>query len=245
MVHIVDAPTGQGKTNAAINYINSHNGRYLFVTPYKTELSRIREACPEKDFHEPEAIYTSNTRVVTKKNGIKQLFKKGYNIVTTHALFRLFDNEMIAFCKQYGYTLILDEVTDVAEVYEELKSDDLRVLLKHFVTVDHCKLSWREDKASYSGNKFLKEKGLCEMGCLYMYGETTMLWQFSIDIFDAFETSFVLTYMFNGQLQKYYYDFHKLMYDRWYVKGNSLKTYELTPNKQEYGNPFYIPSVIH
>ena len=41
MIHVVDAPTGQGKTNAAINYINSHDERYLFVTPYKTELERI------------------------------------------------------------------------------------------------------------------------------------------------------------------------------------------------------------
>lgn len=237
MIHIVDAPTGQGKTNAAINYMNSHDERFLFVTPYKTELQRIIDSCPDKKFCQPKAIYESNTKVVNKKNGIKKLFRARKNIVTTHALFRLFDNEMIEFCKKYGYTLILDEVTDVAEVYEELKADDLKVLLKNFVTIDNCMLKWREDKAGYNGNKFLREKGLCEMGCLYLYGETTMLWQFSIDIFNAFENSFVLTYMFNGQLQKYYYDYHDLEYDRWYVKGNSFGNYSLTPEKQDYGKP--------
>lgn len=244
MIHIVDAPTGQGKTNAAINYMNSHDERFLFVTPYKTELERIIKSCPEKKFCQPEAIYETNSRVVTKKNGIKKLFRSRKNIVTTHALFRLFDNDMIEFCKKYKYTLILDEVTDVADVYEELKADDLRVLLKHFVTVDNCLLKWREDKTGYNGNKFLREKGLCEMRCLYLYGDTTMLWQFSIDIFKAFENSFVLTYMFNGQLQKYYYDFHELKYDRWYVRGNSLETYELTTERQSYGNPSQYKPLI-
>ena len=122
MIHIVDAPTGQGKTNAAINYMNSHDERFLFVTPYKTELERIIKSCPEKKFCQPEAIYETNSRVVTKKNGIKKLFRSRKNIVTTHALFRLFDNDMIEFCKKYKYTLILDEVTDVADVYEELKA---------------------------------------------------------------------------------------------------------------------------
>lgn len=237
MIHIVDAPTGQGKTNAAINYMNSHEGQYLFVTPYKTELERIIKACPGRKFCQPEAIYNKDTRVVTKKNGIKRLFRARRNIVTTHALFRLFDNEMIEFCKKYNYILILDEVTDVAEVYDELKLDDLKVLLEKFVTVDNCILRWREDKAGYSGNKFLREKGLCDMNCLYLYGDTTMLWQFSVNIFGAFKESFILTYMFQGQLQKYYYDFHKLKYDRWYVKGESIEDYQLTDERQDYGRP--------
>lgn len=244
MIHIVDAPTGQGKTNAAINYMNKHDEKFLFVTPYKTELQRIIQSCPKKRFCEPEAEYSKSTKVITKKNGIKRLFKAKRNIVTTHALFKLFDREMIEFCREYNYTLILDEVTDVADIYDELKPDDLKVLLEKFVTVDNCMLKWREDKAGYNGNKFLKEKGLCEMNCLYAYGGATMLWQFSIDIFSAFKESFILTYMFQGQIQKYYYDFHGLKYDRWYVKGNSLNTYSLTPEKQEYGNPSQYKKLI-
>ena len=50
--------------------------------------------------------------------------------------------------------------------------------------------------------------------------------------------------MFQGQLQKYYYDFHKLKYDRWYVKGNSLDTFELTTEKQDYGKPSQYKSLI-
>lgn len=237
MIHVIDAPTGQGKTNAAINYINNHEGRYLFVTPYITELERVIKACSEKRFYQPKVIYAEENKVSTKKNGIRELFKAGVNIVTTHAMFQLFDSEMIEFCKQYGYILILDEVTNVAEPYEELKADDLEIMLEEFVDVDNHLLRWREDQKDYDGEKFLKEKGLCEMGCLYLYGKTTMLWQFSVDIFKAFKESFLLTYMFNGQIQKYYYDYHNLKYDRWYVKGNSLDTYELTSVKQDYGKP--------
>lgn len=237
MIHVIDAPTGQGKTNAAINYINSHEGRFLFVTPYITELERVIKACPDKDFCEPKAVYSDDNKVSSKKNGIKKLFKDQRNIVTTHALFQLFDVEMIEYCRQYGYILILDEVTNVAEPYEDLRPADLEVMLENFVEVDNHMLKWRKDKAGYNGEKFLKEKGLCEMGCLYLYGKTTMLWQFSIAIFNAFKESFLLTYMFNGQIQKYYYDYHNLRYDRWYVKGNSLDTYELTCEKQDYGKP--------
>lgn len=244
MIHVVDAPTGQGKTNAAINYINSHEGRYLFVTPYLTELERIKKACADKKFYEPKAIYVEDTQVSTKKNGIKKLFSEGKNIVTTHALFQLFDKEMIKFCKQYGYILILDEVTNVAEPYEELMPDDLQIMLEEFVYVEDHLLRWREDQEKYEGEKFLKEKGLCEMGCLYLYGKTTMLWQFSVDIFSAFKESFLLTYMFNGQIQKYYYDYHKLEYDRWYVKGDSIDTYELTSERQDYGKPSKYKELI-
>lgn len=243
MIHIVDAPTGRGKTNAAINYMNTHDERFLFVTPYIDEQDRIIKDC-EKKFCKPEAIYENKSRVITKKNGIKRLFREKKNIVTTHALFKLFDYEIIDYCKQYNYTLILDEVTEVIDDYDDLKEDDLKIMLRDFVTVDNCMLKWREDQKDYSGNKFLKEKCLCEMNCLSLYGSSTMLWQFSVDIFKAFKESFILTYMFDGQMQKYYYDFHNLEYDRWYVKGKSLDTFELTTEWQDYGKPSQYKPLI-
>ena len=50
--------------------------------------------------------------------------------------------------------------------------------------------------------------------------------------------------MFSGQTQKYYYDFHKLKYDKWYVKGNAACNYELTANWQDYGSPSKYKKLI-
>ena len=49
-VNIVDAPCGQGKTLSAINYINNSNDdeRFLYITPFLTEVERIKRECINK-----------------------------------------------------------------------------------------------------------------------------------------------------------------------------------------------------
>ncbi len=50
-VKVVDAICGAGKTTAAINYINhpSNSGeRFMYVTPYLTEVQRIKESTLSK-----------------------------------------------------------------------------------------------------------------------------------------------------------------------------------------------------
>ena len=41
---------GKGKTSAAINFINQadEDEKFLFITPYLTEVKRIKEKCPDK-----------------------------------------------------------------------------------------------------------------------------------------------------------------------------------------------------
>ena len=89
-INIVDSIMGSGKTQAAINYMNNSNDdeKFLYVTPYLTEVDRIIKSCPSKNFRQPE-------KYGTKIRGIKDLLNKGYNIVTTHTLFHLFDDEII------------------------------------------------------------------------------------------------------------------------------------------------------
>ena len=221
-INIVDSIMGSGKTQAAINYMNNSNDdeKFLYVTPYLTEVDRIIKSCPSKNFRQPE-------KYGTKIRGIKDLLNKGYNIVTTHTLFHLFDDEIIDLCYSQGYILIMDEVTDVIDTYY-IGETDLQLLLDNFVTVDKETglLKWREDQKDYGSSpldtKFLQEKHLCEMNCLAMYGKNVMLWMFPIKIFNAFRESYILTYMFNSQMQKYYYDERK---DGYYHQENSVQSY--------------------
>ena len=219
---------GSGKTAASINFINNSESdeKFIYVTPYLNEVERVISSCPDKKFKEPQ-------RYGTKINGIKYLLQNGENIATTHSLFHLFDDEILELCYSQGYTLFMDEVTDVVEPYE-IDKNDIEVLFENFITIDEKTklLSWREDKKDYSFlGKFIDIKRLCENGSLAMYGDQIMMWMFPIKIFKAFSESYILTYMFDAQIQKYYYDFYNLEYKYMSVEGSSLPEYHFTENK--------------
>lgn len=226
-VNVVDSIMGSGKTSAAINYIkkSGKTKRFLYVTPYLSEVERIQAECSAKNFMEPQNFGS-------KLNGLKLLLKNKENIVTTHALFQLFDEETIKLCLDNKYVLIMDEVANVVDQYS-IGKEDARILLEKFVTIDESSgvLKWREDQKNYKDEKFAKEKHLCEMNSLVCYGGAIMLWMFPVNIFKAFRESYILTYMFNAQLQKYYYEFNGIEYEYLSVGGDSVDNYYFTKEK--------------
>lgn len=235
-INIVDAIMGAGKSQSAINFMNAAESskKFIYITPYIDEVDRIIRACKEKNFKQPVKYSEKAPKIIS----FKDLLNKGENIATTHALFHLFDDEIIDLCYSQNYTLIMDEVTDVVEPYH-IEKTDLDLLLENLVTIEeNGLLSWRSDQVNYSGAKFLQEKRLCEMGCLAMYGSSLMLWMFPVKIFKAFRESYILTYMFQAQMQKYYYDFYGLKYKYLYIEGNSLDTYRFTDKKITYKHKY-------
>jgi len=241
-INIVDAIMGSGKTAAAINYINSSddNKRFIYITPYIDEVNRIIKHCSSKKFKQPEKYNEKAPKIIS----LKDLLNKGTNIATTHSLFHLFDDEIIDLCYSQGYTLIMDEVTEVIEQYF-IEKTDLDLLLENLVTInDNNLLKWREDQQDYTGDKFIQEKRLCDMDCLALYGNSVMLWMFPVKIFRAFRESYILTYMFQAQMQKYYYDFYGLKYKYLYVTGNSLDTYQFTESIQTYVHKYDYRKLI-
>lgn len=227
-VKIVDMIMGAGKTSAAINFMNQADTdvKFLFITPYLEEVKRIKEACPQKSFQEPKTMGT-------KLNGIKYLISNGKNIVSTHALFQRFDNEIIDMCRANNYTLIMDEVTDVIERYD-ISKEDFGILLNNFADIDDVTglVKWRNPNDDYYG-KFSEEKRLCELNCLAYYSGSVMMWLFPIEAFNAFRNVYILTYMFDSQIQRYYYDYYNLPYSYMYVSGNSIDNYRFTQDETE------------
>lgn len=244
-VNIVDSIMGSGKTQAAINYINNSDDskHFLYVTPYLKEVERIINSCPNKHFRQPE-------KYGSKITGIKDLLNKGRNIATTHTLFHLFDDEIIDLCYSQGYILIMDEVTDVIDTYYIGEKDRI-ILLNNFVTVDETTglLRWRDDQMDYGSSpmddKFIEEKRLCEMNCLAIYGNNIMLWMFPIKIFEAFRESYILTYMFNAQMQKYYYDYYNIKYKYIYVNGDAIDNYHFAETNQNNISKYDYRKLIH
>lgn len=239
-VRIVDEMMGRGKTSAAINFINSSddNQKFLFITPYLTEIERIKKECPRKKFRQP---YYLRGR---KLEGIKELINNGCNIISTHALFQKFDLEVIDLCRAKNYTLIMDEVTDVIEKYD-ISDADFKVLHENFADIDEDTglLRWKASD-DYHG-KFAEEKRLCELNSLAYYGGSIMIWLFPIEAFNAFRHIYILTYMFKAQLQRYYYDYYNLPYQYIFVKGNSKDTYAFTEEKEIVNEEYNYEQLIH
>ena len=223
-VRIVDELMGSGKSMTAINYINRSDSdeKFLYITPYLSEVERIKTNCAEKKFKEPCFLRGR------KLEGIKELINRGENIVSTHALFRRFDLEVIDLCRARNYTLIMDEVTDVVEKYD-ISSADFKLLREKFVDIDEDTglIRWRNPNDNYRG-KFEEEKRLCELNSLAFYGGSVMMWLFPIEVFNAFRKIFILTYMFDAQIQRYYYDYYKLPYKYLYITGDCLDNYTFT-----------------
>lgn len=235
-INIIDAPMGSGKTSAAINYINStdKDTKILYITPYLTEVSRIIENCPNKHFKQPE-VYGN------KLNGIKYLFEKGVNIVSTHALFSLFNDEIIDLAYNNNYILIMDEVANVIKSLP-ISKYDLETILKKYASVedDHL-LRWYAKE--YNG-KFEDYKRLCDLECVGIYNDNVILWLFPISTFRAFKNIFILTYLFNAQTQKYYFDYYKVEYNYLYISGDNISNYRFTTEFIKY-NKYDYSKLIH
>lgn len=239
-VKIVDEMMGRGKSSAAINYINRSNSeqRFLVITPYLDEIKRYKLECFSKHFKEP--IYDNGTKL----DNIKDLIRNGENIVSTHALFRRFDEETINMCKLLNYTLIMDEVADVVEEYP-ITQNDIECLLKNFcILTENSQMIWREDMQSYEG-KFSEIKQMCNLGAVVLARQKMFLWLFPIEAFRAFDDVFILTYMFNAQIQRYYYDYYGVKYKYIHICGNSRDSYAFSETEDPNTITYDYTSMIH
>lgn len=220
---VVDAHCGKGKTSWAIQYINEHpEKRFLFITPFLEEVKRIKRDCPEMDFKAPDSEFKS------KSSHLKDLLESEKNIVSTHSLFTRVDLETRELLRMGKYTLILDEVMDI--VHQECVSfDDTQMLQNEGLLVinpDNGKVSVTESAKTYTGAfRELIEKA--KSGRLVCFNNTFLLWQFPPEVFEELEEIFVLTYLFKGQIQRCYFDYHEIPYRMQGVTGSREEGYEL------------------
>lgn len=226
-INVVDAGCGVGKTTALINLINNDtsNQKYIFITPFLSEVERIKRSCPDKNFISPD----ENNK--TKLEHFSKLINEGENIVTTHALFKKIDSDRVSIEALQNYVLIMDEVADMVEELPVSKSD--LKLLSNKVTIHprtHM-VEWNDN--DYQG-KFDEYKRMIKLNNIFAYVDqnnniVSMMWLFPYRVFQAFQQIYILTYMFDGQIQKKYFDYFGASYANWYVKD-----FNLTPTPQIY-----------
>lgn len=198
-IKVCDVIMGVGKTESAITLMNNDtDSRYIFITPYLNEVERIKQSCADRNFVSPKNFGEG------KLNNLHQLLASGVNIASTHALFKSYSDETLQLLRQHHYKLILDEVFSAVEQIE-IHKDDIQMLLgeKIIGVKDRDSVVWQDD--SYSG-EFASIKANCKAGDISLHDNHLMLWTFPIEVFEAFDDVIILTYLFDAQIQKYYFD---------------------------------------
>jgi len=212
MIHIIDDYMGKGKTQGLIEKINNNrNYNYMYITPFLNEVQRIKSNC--KGFYEPSVKYGQGRKL----NDLHNLLRKESDIVSTHALFRNANEETEELIRLGKYILILDEVMDVVEKVN-LTKDDIKTLLNQdLILIDEKKMvTWNEEQENYDA-RYNDIKNMAKNNCLFLVNDVVLMWTFPIKIFNAFEEVWVATYLFEGQIQKYYYDLYKVEYDFYHI----------------------------
>ena len=206
-VTVVDCIPGAGKTSWAIDYMNTNtNKKFIYITPYLDEVQRVLDGCVDRAFFEPKTDRGEGSKL----KDFNKLLSQGKNIVSTHSLFAMIDDSTLKYLKKYNYTLILDEVFNVVEEIKITKSDR-EILLRDKVDVSQDgKLTWIDK--NYKGT-LSKYKSAIEKGDVYIYDNCFMLWTFPVSIMKALKHTYILTYMFKGQIQRYYYDMNGVEYE--------------------------------
>lgn len=228
-ITVIDSLMGTGKTSWAIKYMRERgtakaplgniSPSFIYVTPFLDEASRIRTELPELHFIEP----TTKNSKGSKLESLKILLNAGENICTTHALLQRCDGEVLALLQKMNYILILDEVIDVVDSLELPKDDWGLMLETGILKLEDNWVKWNKG-TNYNG-RLSEYKELCYFNNVYQYRNKDYIWSFPVSIFKAFTETFILTYMFDGSLLKYFFDYHKLGYELKSIHDGELVSY--------------------
>ncbi|MBU8908998.1 DEAD/DEAH box helicase family protein [Desertibacillus haloalkaliphilus] len=225
-IKVIDAICGAGKTSYAIQTINDHSQvgfgtdgdiftsdkKFIYVTPYLAEVERVLNST-KAEFAEPYSKRGS------KYEHAKKLIEDGKSIVMTHKLFSMLDNETLDSIESEGYVLFMDEVANVLEQIR-ISQQDIQVLIKsRQIEIDvDGQVHWiAEEYESVEDNRFRDIRVLAENENLFIYNNIAMFWTMNIRAFLAFDEVYILTYLFDGQIQKYYYDLYDVQYEKYSV----------------------------
>ena len=227
---VIDAICGAGKTSYAIQMMNEsyqqgletvegfgedsyidRSDKFIYVTPFLDETERVKR--------ETNIDIITPMNKPTKSKHVDMLVKYGHNIAMTHELFAKLSISTLKEIESQGYTLIMDEVANVLQ-QANISKKDVEVLVNSGLIEikEKGKVDWIDEdynSAEYDGqrfNRFNDIKTLAEKDNLYMQNGTAMFWVMDVQSFYSFNEVYILTYLFDGQIQKYYYDMHDLDY---------------------------------
>lgn len=214
MVRVCDAIMGTGKSSAAITYMNEHpEKRFVYITPYLEEATRIATSCTKVHFLEPQKR--------TEFNGSKtlhtiDLVRHGENIATTHQAFRFYPQELLELVREQRYTLIIDENVDVLETLEEDPADiqmaiDAGYIQEVAKDVFHLVNDVYTGKTHRDLFRVLRSRDLIRV--TGEKKESFFYWQLPPELITSFDDVFILTYLFKGQSLHHFLEMYDIPYE--------------------------------
>ena len=218
---------GSGKSTWAINYINANpEKKFMCIVPLLDECERYK-VNTDIDIIDPESWGS-------KWKHFRWLVENEKNIVTTHALIQKMDLDMLELLKSKEYGLMIDECLDVLSPYK-ISKDDVKIIFnEHLVSLDKAGfLVWNEEKKPYKG-VYGDIKRLCSFKSLMGFKKDNsdelariLMWNFPVDFFKCFEESYIFTYLWDGSVQKSYFDIHEIKYKKYMLNDGKLIEHDI------------------
>jgi hypothetical protein len=241
-VKVIDSMMGTGKTSYAIQLMQEAqmNQKFIYVTPFLDEVQRIKSEVSNRDFKEPDTQHGSGTKL----QSLKRLIASGADITTTHSLFSMADDELIELLQWEKYTLIVDEVMDVVSQLQ-VRTGDIKMMLKGgAIEIDQAtsRVLWKEHPKFDTTFSIVRDYAIA--GNLYAVNNTAFVWNFPAKIFSLFEQVFIMTYLFDGQLQRYFYDLHGIQYS-YFTVAKQGDTFRLVPKSDTKEERSRFKELIH
>ena len=239
MVKVCDAIMGTGKSSAAITYINEHpDCKFIYITPYLDEASRIKTNCPGAHFVEPSEKL--NEYEHKKSLHTAALIKEGRNIASTHQAFKGYTPAMLEDVKSQGYTLIIDENVEVLERFD-ISEDDLQLAIDAGYIADDGGI-FRIVNENYHGKALrdlfymIKSRELIRVEDK---NNNLFYWVLPPELISSFQDVFVLTYLFEGQSIHHFLEIYNIPYEFVGIEKMEGGQYRFCDC------PGYVPEYVH
>lgn len=236
-ITVVDSLMGSGKTSWAIRYIDQNpDENILFITPFLDETDRIRDNV-QREIKQPKNLGEG------KLGNICDLFEAQEDISSTHALFLKLNSECKEAIKRGKYTLFLDETIAAVEPYNLVYKHDIEYLLRnHSILINSDGfIEWIDDDDL--DTRFNQIKILAQNHSLFYVSQKLLMWRYPPEIFSIFEKVYIMTYLFDSSILKYYFDLCKIKYETKSIKQIDGR-YELCeyykPDKTEIRGKIHI-----
>jgi hypothetical protein len=204
MIYVCDAIMGSGKTQAAINFAHENRDTpIIYAAQYLSEADRFAEACPW--FEKP-------TTSKQKLEETRALLLSGSSIATTHAMLGLFDNSDFDLIRCFGYTLIMDELMDmvgplrIPDGIMELAMDARVIQIDDFGRV-----FWASKKL-YNGDVLARLRETLLRNSVIWVNDGASCETINRSLIDAFQSVYILTYMFAAQPQSLFFRYYNMPY---------------------------------
>jgi len=191
---------------------------YLIIVPYLGEVTRYLEDLKELNFAQPEVTDGCN-----KRDDFLRLIQDGRNIVTTHAMFHLWGEQIRDEIAHKEYNIIIDEEITCIEPLEMTLKAYKELCATEYISVDaNGRITWDTSKSGgvdeYDG-MFKKIMQHCISGSVFLCNNSKtsntkvfMIWNLPTDFFQVGKTMRIMTFRFKSSIIRAYCDLHKLEY---------------------------------